>query len=228
MSNLRGEHNTVLRDQAQARVKAQVTHQYVRIRRDHALEIARQEAAKSKNKPAGIVIYAPPPLPEPEPEGQGGRYHERSDDGSGDEGAESDVVAQDKNSGEEDGSADTIEDDKTSEPSPKVQKSQVQQRKKVLESFDSPVQSHDSSARLAKAKNSYLSKAAQKSQRREHALFLRRQEYDLEQKNRQDALARRSYMRKLWQKAARPGADGKRRLGRQAPVLLEKARRLMG
>ena len=209
-------------------MKAQVSRQYARIRRDHALEIARQEAAKSKNKSAGTIISAPP-LPEPEAEQEEVHEQDRSHDQSSDEREESDLVAPAKNRDKKDGNTDSAEDDQPSEPSQKGQKSQTQQqRKKAPESLDSPVQSHDNSAGLARAKNSYLSKAAQKARRRGQSLFLRHQERQLAEETRQEALARRTHMRKLWQKAARPGADGKRRLGRQAPVLLEKARRLMG
>lgn len=78
------------------------------------------------------------------------------------------------------------------------------------------------------SKNSFLSRAATKAERRRHKLELRMRERERREQERQEATAERERIRKLKSKALRTGPDGRRKLGRESNVLIEQVKKLVG
>ncbi|KAL0264980.1 hypothetical protein SLS55_000936 [Diplodia seriata] len=71
-------------------------------------------------------------------------------------------------------------------------------------------------------------KEAALGQKRKEEAEARRAAREEADRQRQEKLAARERMRKQMAKARTPGKDGKRRLGREAPVLLERVKRIVG
>ncbi|KAK8242779.1 hypothetical protein IWZ00DRAFT_342599 [Phyllosticta capitalensis] len=84
---------------------------------------------------------------------------------------------------------------------------------------------HD--CRRKKPKSTPFAKEAAIAQKRKEEAEARQKARDEAEKQRQQRLADRERMRKAMAKAHKPGRDGKRKLGREAPVLLEKVKRLV-
>lgn len=81
--------------------------------------------------------------------------------------------------------------------------------------------------RRKKPKSTPFAKEAAIAQKRKEEAEARQKARDEAEKQRQQRLADRERMRKAMAKAHKPGRDGKRKLGREAPVLLEKVKRLV-
>ncbi|KAK8206938.1 hypothetical protein IWZ01DRAFT_350905 [Phyllosticta capitalensis] len=81
--------------------------------------------------------------------------------------------------------------------------------------------------RRRKPKSTPFAKEAAIAQKRKEEAEARQKARDEAEKQRQQRLADRERMRKAMAKAHKPGRDGKRKLGREAPVLLEKVKRLV-
>jgi hypothetical protein len=78
------------------------------------------------------------------------------------------------------------------------------------------------------ARQDPFSKEAQAAQRRKEEAERRRRERDEVEQERQNKIQDRERIRRAVQKARIPGRDGKRKLGRESGVLLEKVKKLVG
>ncbi|KAH7026925.1 hypothetical protein B0J12DRAFT_745939 [Macrophomina phaseolina] len=73
-----------------------------------------------------------------------------------------------------------------------------------------------------------FSKEAALGQKRKEEAEARRLAREESERQRQEKIAQRERMRKQMAKARAPGKDGKRKLGREAPVLLERVKKIVG
>lgn len=73
-----------------------------------------------------------------------------------------------------------------------------------------------------------FSKEAALGQKRKEEAEARRKAREEAERQRQEKIAQRERMRKQMAKARSTGRDGKRKLGREAPVLLERVKRIVG
>ena len=96
-----------------------------------------------------------------------------------------------------------------------------------LEPVDNDDELHSTAKRRQRQKTDPFSREAQEAKRKREAAEQRQREREGAQAQRQKKMEERERMRRAMPQARKPGRDGKRKLGRESAVLLERVKKLV-